>query len=107
MRKTHFLKNYSPKMAQSLYITEICKLGRPNFTILKIELSPELLTEICAGETESHYNLTRCNDFRIPSVLSVYHSSESISFLGPRIWNILPDEIKQQTSLNKQLRKVS
>ena len=94
-------------MAKSLYITEIYKLWRPNFTILKNKLSPELLTEIFARETESHYNLTRCNDFRIPLILAVYHGSESISFLEPRIWNILPDEIKQQTSLNKQLRKVN
>ena len=48
----------------------------------------------------SHYNLRWCNDFRIPSIRTVYHGSESISFLGPKIWNILPDEIKQQTSLN-------
>ena len=26
--------------------------------------------------------------------------NESISFLGSKIWNIFPDEIKQQTSLN-------
>ena len=26
--------------------------------------------------------------------------SESISFLGPKIWNVLPDKIKQHTSLN-------
>ena len=38
--------------------------------------------------------------FRIPSIRTVYHGSESISFLGPKIWNILPYEIKQQTSLN-------
>ena len=40
------------------------------------------------------------NYFRIPSIHTVYHGSESISFLGPKIWNILPDEIKQQTSLS-------
>ena len=33
-----------------------------------------------------------------PSV-SVYHGSENTSFLGPKTWNILPDEIKQQTPL--------
>ena len=49
---------------------------------------------------QSHYNLRRCNDFRIPSIRTVYHGSESISFLGPKIWNILSDEIKHQTSLN-------
>ena len=74
----------------------------------KIEngLSPELFTEIFARETEPHYNLRRCSDFRIPSIRTVYHGSESISFLGPKIWNILPDEIKQQTSLNSFKKSV-
>ena len=70
------------------------------FYKIKNGYSPELFIEIFARETESHYNLRRCNDFRVPSIRTVYHGSESISFLGPKIWNILPDEIKQQTSLN-------
>ena len=55
---------------------------------------------------QSHYNLRRCNDFRIPSTRTVYYGSESISYLGPKIWNILPDEIKQQTSLNSFKKSV-
>ena len=43
-------------------------------------LSPEIFNEMFAHETESHYNLRRCNDFRIPSIRTVYHGSESISF---------------------------
>ena len=61
---------------------------------MKNGLSPELFTGIFDRETESHYNLRRCNDFRIPSVRTVYNGSHSISFLGPEIWNILPDENK-------------
>ena len=29
-------------------------------------------------------------DFRIPSVNTVYHGSESSSYLGPKIWEIVP-----------------
>ena len=46
------------------------------------------------------------NNSRIPSIRTVYHGSESISFLGPKIWNILPDEIKQQTSPNSFKKSV-
>ena len=70
------------------------------FYKIKNELSPEFFTEIFVHEKESYYNLRWCNAFRIPSVCTVYDDSESISFLGPKIWNFLPDEIKQQTSLN-------
>ena len=36
------------------------------------------------SEIESHYNLRRCNDFRIPPIRTVYYDSESIPFLGPK-----------------------
>ena len=29
----------------------------------------------------------------------MYHWSESISFLGPKIWNILPDRLKNANSI--------
>ena len=67
---------------------------------------PELFTDIFARETESHHNLRLCNDFRIPSICSVYHSSESIYFLGPKMWNIPQYEIKRQTPLNSFKKSV-
>ena len=76
------------------------------FYKIKNRLWPELFSEIFARETESYYNLRRCNDFRILSICTVYHVSESITFLGSKIWNILPDEIKQQTSLNSFKKSV-
>ena len=65
------------------------------FYKIKNRILPELFTEIFACETESHSNLRRCNDFRIPSIHTAYHGSESISFVGPKICNILPVKIKQ------------
>ena len=35
------------------------------------------------------------NYFPIPNVKSVYHGKESFSNLGPRIWNLVPDKLKQ------------
>lgn len=67
---------------------------------IKNGLSQEIFTEIFVLETKSYYNLRRWNDYKIPSIRTVYHGSDSISFLGPKIWNFPPDEIKQQTSVN-------
>ena len=39
-------------------------------------------------------------DFRIHTVKSVYHGSESISYLGPKTWEIVPAKIKETNSLN-------
>ena len=76
------------------------------FYKIKNGFLPEICTEIFTRETESHYNLRRCNDFRISSICTVYRGSESIYFLGPKIWNIFPDEIKQPTSLNSVKKSV-
>ena len=39
------------------------------------------------------------SQFTIPTVRTRYHGSESISFLGPKIWNILPDRLKNANSI--------
>ena len=44
-----------------------------------------------------HLNI---NSIRIRSVKTVYHGSESISYLGPKIWEIVPAKIKETNSLN-------
>ena len=42
-----------------------------------------------------------------PLVKSVYHGSESISFLGPKIWNMLLDDCKDIDNLNTFKNKVN
>ena len=37
---------------------------------------------------ENHYNLQNHNDFRIPFGRTGDHGTESISYLGPKIWDI-------------------
>ena len=38
--------------------------------------------------------------FRRPLVNSVYNGTDSVSFLGPKIWEIIPKKIKKLESLN-------
>ena len=61
--------------------------------------SPEIVSVIFT-QTTKHYNFRQNRDFRIHSVKSVYHGSESISYLGPKIWEIVPANIKETNSLN-------
>ena len=35
----------------------------------------------------------------MPSVRFILYGSESISYLGPKIWNIVPLELKELTSV--------
>ena len=46
--------------------------------------SPKIVSDIFA-QTAQRYNFRQNRDFRIGSVKSVYHGSESISYLGPKI----------------------
>ena len=47
----------------------------------------------------SLYNLRRNSTFERRQVHSVYHGTESLSFLGPKIWDLVPLELKQLESL--------
>ena len=51
----------------------------------------------------SSYNLRGHPGFRIP----VYHGSEIISYLGPKIWDILPASFKGAVSLKMSPKSMS
>ena len=61
-------------------------------------LSPEILRETFVSKTSS-YNLRRNAAFEKRKVHSVYHGTESLSFLGPKIWDLVPVELKQSETL--------
>ena len=48
-----------------------------------------------SAELISKDNLRNTHHFAIPNINSVYHGSKSVSNLGPRIWNLVPDRLKE------------
>ena len=46
----------------------------------------------------------RCQTRR--NVRSVFHGTEIISFFGPKIWDIVPSELKQLETVNAFKRKI-
>ena len=46
------------------------------------------------------YDLHDNNSFKRMRVNSFWHSTESVSFLGPKIWDLVSNEIKESESLN-------
>lgn len=74
---------------------------------VKNDLSLEIVTDTFLLQTQNQYNLRIQNDFRAPLIRSVSHGSDSISFIGPNIWNSLPSDLKRLEFLNifkKQIR---
>ena len=54
----------------------------------------------------SRYNLRQISGFSRPLVKSEHHGRESVSFLGPKIWDMLPDDCKDIDNLKIFKNKV-
>ena len=40
------------------------------------------------------------NEFHVPRVNTVFKGEDSLRYLGPQIWNMIPDSIKKSSSLS-------
>ena len=67
-------------------------------------ISPPIFSEIF-HRRDINYNLRINSDFAMPNVMSVFHGSESISYLGPKIWDIVPFKLKELTSVVVAFKK--
>ena len=54
----------------------------------------------------SHYDLRNNTLFKRRTVNSVWHGTDSVSHLGPKIWDLVPSEIKESESLNNSKFKI-
>ena len=48
----------------------------------------------------SPYDLRNNNSFKRRRVNSVWHDNELVSYLGPKIWDLVPNEINESESLD-------
>ena len=64
-------------------------------------LSPETVNELFQFREQILRELRQRPQFQIPWVLSVFSSTESLNFLGPTIWALLHNEMKQLENLGK------
>ena len=71
-------------------------------------MAPEILTEIFP-QKESIYSLRNRNSTTLQgrSIKTIMYGSETISSLGPKIWDILPTELKKlsPTLFKKKIRE--
>ena len=73
-----------------IFATEMFKLHR--------NISPSIVRQLFQSKNK-YCNLRQFTQFELLNV-SVFCGTESISFLGPKIWNIVPNEFKKETSLH-------
>ena len=63
-------------------------------------LSLPSMNRVLKLNSGSYYNLRQISQFCRSLVKLVYHGTESISYLGPKIWDILPNDYKTIQNLN-------
>ena len=63
-------------------------------------LSTKVFTNTSTPRNQPNYHLGHITCFKMSQVNSVYNGTESILFLGPKIWELNPEEVKQKESLN-------
>ena len=70
-------------------------------------MAPEILTEIFP-QKKSNYSLRNSTTLHGRSIKTIINGSETISSLGPKIWDILPTEFKRivsPTPFKKKIRE--
>ena len=77
-------------MAVLIHEKNIKILATDMFKVSK-NLAPPQIHEISKLKDQPQYNLRYNSLFSRPLVKSVYKGIESLSFLGPKIWDIIPD----------------
>ena len=66
---------------------------------VKNNIAPEIMKKLFAPKMSS-YDLRNNDSFKRRRVNSVWHGTESVSDLGPKVWDLVPNEIQKSESLN-------
>ena len=71
-----------------------------------VNMSPEIMNEVFKQRSNSHYNLRHTSQFFVNPIHSVYNGTESVSYLGQKIWKQIPSEIRNKKSLEDFKREI-
>ena len=77
----------------SINTRNLCFLAVEMFKVIK-GLVPTIINDLFPLKVMNKYNLRRKLFFKIPRNETVHNSFESISYLGPKIWGMLPSEMR-------------
>ena len=72
---------------------------------VKNDLKSEIMREVFPNASGS-YDLKNNYEFQCSNLETAHYGTESLWFLVPKIWNLIPEEIKNETSLNGFKKKL-
>ena len=81
----------------SIHHSNIQALENEMFKV-KNNIAPEIIKQFFAPKV-SPYDLRNKNSFKRRTANSVWHGTESVPYLGPKIWDLVTNAIKESESL--------
>jgi hypothetical protein len=84
----------------SVHEQSIRSLAIEMFKVVK-GIASKLFSEIFGYRENMRYNFRNDSIFTLPPKRTVHYGTESIAFLGPKIWEIIPRELKEKESLRE------
>ena len=72
---------------------ELCKVFN--------DIYPDIMKDVFRLSTSSNYDIRSRRTFTTRSVKIVYYGTESLSYLTPKVWELIPNNIKSLENLPK------
>ena len=66
----------------------------------KNNLSPIMMQELFPDRNYCGPEIRSQTDFQLPHINGVTKGQETLRFMGPKIWNIIPNSVKEASSLS-------
>ena len=99
-KKTNFNELLAKDGSTSIHHQNLQKFAVEMFNFSR-GLSPETVTELFEFREPVPYELRQMSQFQLPFGYLVFSGTESLKFFGPKIWALVPNEMKQSESLEK------
>ena len=68
---------------------------------VKNGIAPEKMKDIFELQNRSYNLRSTCNQFKRENIKTVHYGLQSVRYLGPKIWELVPNNIKYCGSLSK------
>ena len=95
--KSSFSELLNKDNSRTVHQRNLQKLVTELFKV-KIGVAPDIMKEIFEVE-ERPYNLRNNVFVKRSNVRTVRYGTETVSFLAPKLWDMIPEECKNETSL--------
>ena len=99
-KKTYFHDLLEKDGSVSIHDRNVRALATQMYRIYN-RMVPEIVTEISPLRAQGQYNLRSWFDFTLPFLRIVNYGIKSIRYLGPKIWENVPANIKEVNTIER------